>query len=91
VIGLVPIFPVTAEVGTSVIPVFVRITKLPAAPRFTGAGPGAAAYALPANANSETAIVPRRKGFMDIALPAEMFFFISIFPYDFLFLSIRVP
>jgi hypothetical protein len=85
VIGLVPIFPVTAEVGTSVIPVFVRITKLPADCRSTGAGPGAAANALPANAKRETAIVPTRMGLMDITLPVEMFFFISIFPYDFYF------
>src|SRR5450755_3713530 len=47
VIGLVPTSPVTAEVGTSVIPDFVRITKSPADLRFTGAGPGPAANALP--------------------------------------------
>src|ERR1017187_8324732 len=47
VIGLVPTSPVTAEVGTSVIPDSVRITKSPADLRFTGAGPGPAANALP--------------------------------------------
>src|SRR5664279_1417913 len=52
VMGLVPTFPVTAEVGTSVIPDFVRITKSPADRRFTGAGPGPAANALPAMARS---------------------------------------
>gem|GEM_PF-3608673 len=35
-------FPVMAEVWTFVIPAFVRITKLPADPRGTGAGPRAA-------------------------------------------------
>ena len=39
--GLVPIFPVITDGGTSVIPVFVRITKFPAVPRSTGAGPSA--------------------------------------------------
>ena len=53
--GLVPTFPVIAEVGTSVIPVFVRIAKLPAVPKFTGIGPGACACALPASAESEKA------------------------------------
>ena len=38
VIGLAPRFPVMAEVGTFVIPVFVKIAKEAAAPRFTGAG-----------------------------------------------------
>src|SRR5450755_2802301 len=47
VIGLVPTSAVTAEVGTSVIPDFVRITKSPADLRLTGAGPGPAANALP--------------------------------------------
>src|ERR1035438_6971529 len=47
VMGLVPTSPVTAEVGTSVIPDFVRITKSPADLRFTGTGPGPAANALP--------------------------------------------
>lgn len=50
VIGLVPTSPVTAEVGTSVMPASVRITKSPAVRRFTGAGPGPAANALPATA-----------------------------------------
>ena len=36
-IGLTPISPVTADVGTVDIPDFARITKLPAVPRFTGA------------------------------------------------------
>src|ERR1700688_2268519 len=55
VIGLVPTSPVTAEVGTSVIPDFVRITKSPADLRFTGAGPGPAANALP-HATSRNAV-----------------------------------
>ena len=38
-IGLTPISPVTIELGTVEIPVFERMTKLPAAPRPTGAGP----------------------------------------------------
>jgi hypothetical protein len=46
---------VTAEVGTSVIPDFVRITKSPADLRFTGAGPGPAANALP-HATSRNAV-----------------------------------
>lgn len=37
--GLTPIFPVTAEAGTVETADFPRITKLPAAPRSTGAGP----------------------------------------------------
>src|SRR5450756_33170 len=41
VIGEVPIFPVILDVGTSVIPDSDRITKLPAVPRTTGAGPAA--------------------------------------------------
>ena len=53
--GLVPTSPVTAEVGTSVIPDFVRIAKSPADLRFTGAGPGPAANALPAIARSAVA------------------------------------
>src|ERR1700676_5324589 len=52
VIGLVPTSPLTAEVGTSVIPDSVRITNSPADLRFTGAGPGPAANALPASARS---------------------------------------
>jgi hypothetical protein len=36
VIGLVPTPPVMADPGTFVIPVFDRITKLPAVPRLTG-------------------------------------------------------
>src|SRR5665213_704789 len=41
--GLVPTFPVTSEVGTSVIPDFDKITKCRAPPRFTRAeGSGAA-------------------------------------------------
>src|ERR1035437_10610672 len=43
VIGLVPIFPVIADEGPSVIPAFVRITKFPAVPRSTGARPAATA------------------------------------------------
>src|SRR5580698_837104 len=35
--GLVPTFPVTSELGTSVIPDFDRMTKYPAPPRFTAA------------------------------------------------------
>jgi hypothetical protein len=62
--GLVPTSPVTAEVGTSVIPDFVRITKSPADLRFTGAGPGPAANALPATARS--------------AIPAIYVFFIMV-------------
>ena len=62
VIGLVPTSPVTAEVGTSVMPDFVRITKSPADRRFTGAGPGPAANALPATARS--------------AIPVKYLFFI---------------
>jgi hypothetical protein len=46
---------VTAEVGTSVIPDFVRITKSPADLRFTGAGPGPAANAVP-HAASKNAV-----------------------------------
>ena len=64
VIGLVPTSPVTAEAGTSVIPDFVRITKSPADLRLTGAGPGPAANALPANAKS--------------AIPAIYLFFIML-------------
>src|ERR1700687_5622068 len=71
----------------SVIPALVRITKLPADRRSTGAGPGAAANALPANAKSETAIVLTSKGFMDITLPIEMFFIISLFLMIFIFLD----
>ena len=40
-IGLTPISPVTADVGTEEIPDFDRITKLPAVPRSTGEGPSA--------------------------------------------------
>src|SRR5450756_1228880 len=50
VIGLVPSSPVIAEVGTSVIPALVRMTKSPADLRTTGAGPSPAANALPASA-----------------------------------------
>ena len=64
VIGLVPTSPVTAEAGTSVIPDFVSITKLPADLRLTGAGPGPAANALPAIARS--------------AIPAIYVFFIIL-------------
>jgi len=39
VIGLEPTFPVTAEAGTSVIPVSDRIANDEAAPRNTGVGP----------------------------------------------------
>src|SRR5580658_5083226 len=56
VIGLVPTSPVTAEVGTLVIPDLVRITKSPADLRSTGFGPGPAAKALPANATRETPV-----------------------------------
>src|SRR5450631_2383968 len=42
VIGLVPIFPVMTDAGTSVIPVFVNIAKLPAVPSGTGGGPAVA-------------------------------------------------
>jgi len=42
-IGLTPRSPVMAEVGTFVIPDFVRMTKWAAAPRFTGAGDAARA------------------------------------------------
>jgi hypothetical protein len=34
--GLTPMFPVTAEVGTVEIPLFARITKLPAVPSLKG-------------------------------------------------------
>src|SRR5450755_2164175 len=64
VIGLAPTSPVTFEVGTSVIPVFDRITKLPAFLRSTGVGPGPAAYPLPANAKSATAIFPTIRFFL---------------------------
>src|ERR1035438_5656701 len=64
VIGLVPTSPVTAEVGTSVMPASVRITKSPAVRRFTGAGPGPAANALPATARS--------------AIPAKYLFLIML-------------
>jgi hypothetical protein len=37
-IGLAPISPVIAVVPVDEIPVFVRIAKLPAEPRFTGRG-----------------------------------------------------
>src|SRR5450631_3630613 len=50
VIGLVPTSPVIAEVGTSVTPDLVRMTKSPADRRTTGAGPGPAANALTASA-----------------------------------------
>src|SRR5450830_1909791 len=39
--GLTPISPVTEEVPVVEIPDFARITKLPAVPRTTGAGPAA--------------------------------------------------
>src|SRR5450756_638377 len=42
-IGEVPIFPVIIDGGTSVIPDSDRITKLPAVPRSTSAGPAALA------------------------------------------------
>jgi len=34
--GLIPRFPVTADVGTVELPLLARMPKLPAAPRFTG-------------------------------------------------------
>jgi hypothetical protein len=52
VIGLVPIFPVIAEVGTSVIPDFDRVAKLPADPSSTGACPAIPGEALESNASS---------------------------------------
>jgi hypothetical protein len=42
-IGLTPISPTTVVVPVVVIPVSVRITKLPAVLRFTGLGPAAVA------------------------------------------------
>src|SRR4029077_19380908 len=41
VIGLVPMFPVIADAGTSVIPDSDRIAKPPAVPRFTADGEAA--------------------------------------------------
>jgi hypothetical protein len=79
--GLVPTLPVTFDVGTLVIPVLVRITKVPASPRSTGAGPGAAASALPAKAKSEAAMAPTIREFVDVTilLFSLMFFVISMF------------
>jgi hypothetical protein len=90
VIGLVPIFPTIAEVGTSVIPVFVKITKLPADRRSTGAGPGAAANAFPANEKSEAAIVPTIKDFMDMALPGCFLSLNCLHDFFFLVRVVRV-
>jgi hypothetical protein len=44
--GLTPMSPVTTEFGTVEIPDFARITKLPAVPRSTGAGPAAGGAGL---------------------------------------------
>jgi hypothetical protein len=52
--GLVPTSPVTADAYTSVIPVLVRIAKVPALPRFTG---GELANPLP-HTTSSVAIDP---------------------------------
>ena len=41
VIGLAPMLQVIADVGTFVMPVFVRMTKFPAVLRLTAAGPEA--------------------------------------------------
>src|SRR5690349_20732100 len=46
--GLNPRFPVIADVGTLEMPDFARITYVPAAPRFTGAGPKPAPVPVPA-------------------------------------------
>jgi hypothetical protein len=73
VIGLVPTSPVTAEVGTSVIPDFVRITKSPADLRFTGAGPGPAANALP-QTTSRNAVDNIRR----LVIVLTLFLFVSI-------------
>jgi len=37
VMGLAPTFPLMTEAGTSVTPVLVRMAKVPAVPRLTGA------------------------------------------------------
>jgi len=53
VMGLVPTFPSTEVLNTSVIPVFDRIVKLPADPRFTGVSGAAAAAPEVPTANRE--------------------------------------
>jgi hypothetical protein len=58
--GLTPTFPLTADPGTSVIPLLLRIAKVPALPRFTGSGPGLAALTLPHTTSSD-AIDPIRR------------------------------
>jgi hypothetical protein len=52
-----------AEVGTSVIPDFDRITKLAAPPRFSGDGPGDCAYAQITEVKRQIAIIPELRGF----------------------------
>ena len=67
-IGLAPTFPVIADVGTSVIPDFVRIAKFPAVPRSTGDGPfGAAAGTVMV---AEPDLVPDVA--VIVAVPADM-------------------
>ena len=58
--------PVIADEGTSVIPAFVRIPKLPAVPRSTGGGPSAADTVKVAEPDwmPEVAVI--------VAVPADM-------------------
>jgi hypothetical protein len=62
-----------AEVGTSVIPDFERITKLLAPPRFTGDGPGDCAYAPITDVKRQIVITPKLRGF--VATFAKRLFF----------------
>ena len=67
-IGLTPRSPVMAEVGTFVIPDFVKITKGAAAPRTTGAGLAAARANCPVpnvSAIANTDINNRRTLFLN--------------------------
>jgi hypothetical protein len=52
--GLTPISPTIAVVPVLEIPVFARITKLPAVPRFTAAGPAANVVIDPLKPNINT-------------------------------------
>src|ERR1700733_5242327 len=64
VVGLTPIFPVTAEVGTSVIPVSDRMTNSPAVPRTTfmvRGGGGGVIKAMPLPSAAWAIAVPRRR------------------------------